>query len=226
MKLDTKLNLYSNAHHSLLDKVTLKKRKEMIQIIKDYIQNDIIDDVLDVGSTDDDDNESSNFIVKNLGNFKIYKSISDQKIESNFFSKSLQKSITAELTDEEINSFRSDLVISSATIEHVGSFDNQIQMCKNIINLSKKYFVISTPNRFYPLDFHTKIPFLHWLPSKIYRPILKNIGLNFFSKEENLNLLSKNNLLQIMNKLNHKNFDIKTVKLLFINSNLILIGKK
>ncbi len=226
MKLDTKLNLYSNAHHSLLDKVTLKKRKEMIQIIKDYIQNDIIDDVLDVGSTDDDDNESSNFIVKNLGNFKIYKSISDQKIESKFFSKSLQKSITAELTDEEINSFRSDLVISSATIEHVGSFDNQIQMCKNIINLSKKYFVISTPNRFYPLDFHTKIPFLHWLPSKIYRPILKNIGLNFFSKEENLNLLSKNNLLQIMNKLNHKNFDIKTVKLLFINSNLILIGKK
>ena len=35
-----------------------------------------------------------------------------------------------------------------------------------------------------------------------------------------------NDLLQIMNKLNHKNFDIKTVKLLFINSNLILIGKK
>ena len=41
---------------------------------------------------------------------------------------------------------RSDLVISNATIEHVGSFENQLKMVKNIILLSKKYFVITTLN--------------------------------------------------------------------------------
>ena len=33
----------------------------------------------------------------------------------------------------------SDLVISSATIEHVGSYENQIKMLKNIIKLTNKH---------------------------------------------------------------------------------------
>ena len=27
----------------------------------------------------------------------------------------------------------------------------------------EKYFIIITPNRYHPLDFHTKLPFFHWL---------------------------------------------------------------
>ena len=45
-----------------------------------------------------------------------------------------------------------DLVISTATIQHVGSNENQERMIKNIIGLSKKYFIITlliyTINRF------------------------------------------------------------------------------
>ena len=65
------------------------------------------------------------------------------------------------------------MVISSATIEHVGSYDNQFKMIENIMKLTNKYFFITTPNRFFPIDFHTKIPFLHLLPKKIHRKILK-----------------------------------------------------
>ena len=60
-------------------------------------------------------------------------------------------------------------------------------MCENIINLSKKYFIIITPNRFHPIDFHTKIPFLHWLPKKIHRLLLSLLGFKLLSKEKNLN---------------------------------------
>ena len=177
-------------------------------------------------STEDNKNSSSNYLIKNLGNYKIFKSISNQLINSSFFSKILKKSITDEFTEDEINEFKSDMVISNATIEHVGSIENQIKMCENIIKLSNKYFIINTPNKFHPIEFHTKIPLIHWLPNKFYRIILKFLGLKFFADENNLNLLSENDLVLIMKKLNQVNFSIKKIKFLFFCSNLILIGKK
>ena len=226
MKLDFKTNLYSNAHYSIIEKIVIKKREEMITIIKKNLSLKQIHSVTDIGTTQDDQHISSNYIVKNLGNFKEYKSISNQKIKSNFFSKCIQKSITDNFTKNEITNFKSDLVISNATIEHVGKFKKQIKMCENIIKLSSKYFVICTPNKYHPLEFHTKIPFLHFLPKKIYKKILKKIGLEFFSKEKNLNLLSKKKLINIMEKLKQPNYKIKSINLFFFKSNLILIGCK
>jgi len=218
--------IYSNAHFSLFEKITLKKRLEMTEIIKKFLRKKNIENVLDIGSTEDDNNSSSNYIIKNIGNYKVYKSISNQKIESNFFNQKLNKSITKNFSEQEINNFKSDLVISNATIEHVGSLENQIKMCKNIIKLSKKFFIIITPSRSHPFEFHTKIPFLHWLPKRIHRNILNLIGLNFFADENNLNLLSKNDLILIMKKLNQTDYQIKKINFLFFESNLILIGKK
>ena len=218
--------LYLTKHYSFFEKILLKKRKEILFVLKDFSKNKAIKDVLDVGTTQDNDNESSNYLIKNFGSDKIYKSISDQLITSNFFSKTLKKSITDEFSKNEIESFQSDLVISNATIEHVGNFDNQIKMCNNIINLSRKYFIITTPNKYHPFEFHTKIPFIHWLPKKLYIGILSLIGLKFFASEQNLNLLSEFDLKLIMKKLNQCNYEIKFIKFFLFKSNIILIGKK
>ena len=226
MNSDSKNNLYSIGHYSVIDKITIKKRFEIIDIIKKNVPLEKIENVLDVGTTKDEAHYSSNLIIKNLGNFREYKSISDQKINSSFFSKCIQKSITDELSLDNIQNLKADLVICNATIEHVGSLENQVKMCENIIKLSNKYFIISTPNRYHPIEFHTKIPFLHFLPKNIHRFILKLIGLDFFSKEANLNLLSYKNLMEIMKKVKHQNFKIKSINLFFFKSNLILIGKK
>lgn len=96
----------------------------------------------------------------------------------------------------------------------------------NMIKLTKKYFVITTPNRFYPLDFHTKLPLIHFLPKKIHRFILRYLGYNFLSKEENLNLLSRNDLITFFCKIPNINHDIKTIKLFGLVSDFIVIGKK
>ena len=97
----------------------------MCDIINKELSDTIIEDALDIGSTNDLDNESSNYLIKNLTNIKIYKSISDQEINNSFFSKTLKKSITDIFLDNEVKSMKSDLVVSNATIEHVGSFENQ-----------------------------------------------------------------------------------------------------
>ena len=226
MKTDEREKIYLTKHYSFFEKILIKKRKEILVILKEFLNKKKINDILDVGTTEDEKNESSNYLIKNLGEDKNYKSISDQSITSNFFSKSLKKSITDNFTQDEIETFKSDLVISNATIEHVGSFENQIKMCSNIISLSKKYFIIMTPNRFHPFEFHTKIPIIHWLPKKFYRSILRSFGLKFFAEEKNLNLLSELDLRSIMKENNQINYEIKYVNFFLIKSNLILIGEK
>ena len=186
----------------------------------------MVSSCLDIGTTNDFDKKSSNLIIKNLREITILKSISNQKIDESFFNISLTKSITNDFTNIEIDKMSSDLVISSATIEHVGNEKNQIKMIENIIKLSKKYFVITTPNKLYPIDFHTKIPFIHWLPKKVHRFLLKIIGLNYLSKEENLNLLSKSDLEKMMKNFNDLvDFKIQTINLFSFVSNVIVIGK-
>ena len=208
------------------DKVIVKYRLKMVSIITDYLKNEELFDVLDIGTTEDSSYESSNVLIKNLKFFKKFKSISDQKIETSFFLNALNKSIVDNFTDLELKEYQSDVVISNATIEHVGSLENQIKMCENIIKLSKKYFIILTPNRYHPIDFHSKLPLIHWLPKKIHRYILSLLGMRFLSDEKNLNLLSSNDLDFIMKKLNQKNYEIKSINFLFFKSNLLLFGKK
>lgn len=218
-------NIYVTNHYNFIDRIVIRKRQEMCQIINKELSDNIIEDALDIGTTNDIENKSSNYLIKNLSNIKIYKSISDQKINDNFFSKTLKKSITDQFLDNEIQSMKSDVVISNATIEHVGSFGNQKKMLLNIILLSKKFFIITTPNRWHPIDFHTKLPFLHYFPKKIHRKILKMLNLEFFSKEENLNLLSKNDLNILLKTCGVSNFKIFDISLLGIKSNFIIIGK-
>jgi hypothetical protein len=196
----------------------------MMSVINKNLKKEIFDDVLDIGTTNDMEFPSSNYLVRNLEKIKKYKSISDQKINSDFFSSTLKKSITDDFSLKEINLYSADLVISNATIEHVGSYSNQIKMISNIINFSKKKFIISTPNRFHPIDFHTKIPFIHWLPKKIHRKILSLIGLDYYAKEENLNLLSLNNLMVLLDNFNNIKYKIFRIRLFGFVSNFILIG--
>ena len=191
-----------------------------------YFKDISLNDALDIGTTNDMEYDHSNYLIKNLENIKIFKSISDQKITSSFFLKSITKSIIDDFTNEEVDQFQSDLVLSSATIEHVGNFTNQLKMISNIIKLTKKNFVIITPNRFHPIDFHTQIPFIHWFPRKVHRMILSLIGLKFYSKEENLNLLSQTDLKNFLNNFTNIEYEIRYINLIGFKSNFLIFGKK
>ena len=217
--------IYSHNHFKFFENIILKKRYEIIEIIKEQINLNKIYNILDIGTTSDEQNISSNLIVKSLNNVNEFNSISDQKITSSFFKKTLQKSITENFSEEEIKKFGSDLVVSSATIEHVGNYNNQKMMLSNMIKLSKNMIIITTPNRFHPVDFHTKIPFIHWLPKNIHRKILKFLNLSFYSREENLNLLSESDFIQLA-KDENITYEFKYIRLLGFISNLIFVGKK
>ena len=179
--------------------------------------------LLDIGTTADT-HESNNIILQKTVNNNNISCLSNQDLSilkkkfphvKEFFLGDAKK------TNFIDNSF--DIVFSSAVIEHVGSFQNQINFIKECARIGKYQVFITTPNRYYPVDFHTRLPFLNWLPKKINRVILKLIGFKFYSLEENLNLLSKDNISEIMKILKIKNYKIYNHKFLGFVSNLILI---
>ena len=139
---------YGILNFNFIDNIIKKKRLEMLNILNKNIKDNDIESFLDIGTTEENELESSNYFVKNFDKIKIKNSISDQEIKNDNFNKFLRKSITSEFSETEILNYKSDLVISSATIEHVGSYENQIKMLENIIKLTNKYFFITTPNRF------------------------------------------------------------------------------
>jgi hypothetical protein len=222
-------SLYIINHSNFFERIILKKRNEIIFIIKNEIRlNKLkIKNILDIGTTSDNKSKSSNYIIKNLNITKRISAITIKEISLNIFDKVLVKSITKPLKSREIKKYRADLVVSNATIEHVGKLNNQKKMLINIGSLTKKIFFISTPYRFFPIEVHTKIPLLHFLPKKIFRKLLKMLNLNFFSKEQNLNLLDLKDI-QIISSDLKKEFKLKIIyiRTFFFISNLILIGIK
>ena len=221
-----KKNLYIQFETNFFDKIINKKRIEMVNLIKKKINVSKIQSLLDIGTTEDSSADSSNIFCKMLNNIKIHKSVSNQKITNKRFKRCIKKSITSKFSKKTINTFKSDLVVSSATIEHVGSLKNQITKVGNMISLSKEYVVISTPNRFYPIELHTKLPLLHWLPKTFFRKILLFLNMKYFADEKNMNLLSKSDLKKILNIFSQK-IDYKIYNIYFLGfvSNFLIICK-
>lgn len=54
---------------------------------------------------------------------------------------------------------------SNAVIEHVGATDDQRRFLAELVRVSKRGY-ITTPNRHFPIELHTRIPLLHLLLSK------------------------------------------------------------
>jgi hypothetical protein len=57
-----------------------------------------------------------------------------------------------------------ELGFSNAVVEHVaGGREGQRQFVAELCRVAQRVFV-TTPNRFFPVDPHTLLPFAHWLP--------------------------------------------------------------
>ena len=59
-----------------------------------------------------------------------------------------------------------DVVHSNAVIEHVGDRERQEAFVREALRVGRRVFV-TTPNRWFPIEVHTKLPFVHWLPEAL-----------------------------------------------------------
>jgi SAM-dependent methyltransferase len=56
-----------------------------------------------------------------------------------------------------------DVVFSNAVIEHVGDRERQRRFVEEALRVGRRVF-LTTPNRWFPMEVHTRLPVVHWLP--------------------------------------------------------------
>lgn len=59
-----------------------------------------------------------------------------------------------------------DIAFSNAVIEHVGGCDEQRRFVSEALRVARRAFV-TTPNRWFPVEVHTRLPLVHWLPERL-----------------------------------------------------------
>ena len=220
-----------------VDSVVTRKRREILELIdREIATGGGIQTALDIGSTRDTDMASSNFFARELSKHCRVTLFSDQTIDPaadlNF---PVEATLIGDAADIDAISASGaplgtyDLVISSATIEHVGDTDSQARMLATCLSLANRYVVVTTPNRWHPLEFHTRLPFLHWLPKPAYRWLLHRLGLSFFADEEHLNLLDRRALARLAEAATAGRgtigWRIEKIRLFGFVSNLVLIAR-
>jgi SAM-dependent methyltransferase len=80
-----------------------------------------------------------------------------------------------------------DVVFSNAVIEHVGGRERQRALVFEALRVGRRAF-ITTPNRRFPIEVHTRLPFVHWLPDSAAERIYQAVGTH---AGDDLNLLSR-----------------------------------
>jgi len=68
-----------------------------------------------------------------------------------------------------------DIVFSNAVIEHVGGRDRQRQLVSEALRVGRRVF-LTTPNRRFPVEVHTRLPLVHWLPDSIAHRAYRAVG--------------------------------------------------
>ena len=87
-----------------------------------------------------------------------------------------------------------DIAYCNAVLEHAGSRAQQKKFVAEMCRVAPHRF-LAVPNRAFPIEPHTCLPFLHHLPQKWFRRVLRGTRYEFWSHEENLNYVSASEIL-------------------------------
>jgi hypothetical protein len=84
--------------------------------------------------------------------------------------------------------------LCNAVVEHAGTREEQMALVREVSRVCRRV-MFTTPNRWFPVELHTFLPLLHWLPDAQYRTALRLLGRSYFAEVGNLNLLAASSLL-------------------------------
>jgi len=211
---------------SLADRLAARMRRVMFRHFLDDTAVRSEHTILDVGVTSDEELEASNYLE---AWYPRKDHITACGIDDASFLEQKYPGVRYIKADGRSLPFPDghfDIVHSSAVLEHVGSHEQQRAFIAELARVARRAAFLTTPNRWFPVEFHSALPVVHWLPPPAFRAVLRVLGHNMLSREENLNLLGANDLRRLCLELRLPNFEVSSVSLFRWPSNLLLIIRK
>ncbi len=194
-----------------------RKYQLFIELMKPHLETSI----LDVGFTEEEYRPSDNILEKSYAfSEKITALGIDQPVK---FSARYPK-VKAIVYDGKKFPFSDsqfDLCWSNAVLEHVGGEEAQVLFLQEIKRVGKKAF-ISTPNKWFPLELHTKFPLLHWLPKVMFDKILTLTGKSWAAGDY-MHLLSLKQVQRLLEKAGIEDYQIIKNKFFFWTIDFVII---
>lgn len=206
----------------LASKVSFYVRLKIFSAFMDIMKPKACTSILDVGVTPDQKLPESNF-------FELLYPFKNRIVATSIENASFLEKTSACLAFIQTEKYRLpfkdhsfDIVFCSAVLEHAGNRYEQQQLIQEMLRVSRKFFII-TPNRQYPIEFHTFLPLIHWLPQPMHQSILKKLRMDFWAHIQNLNLHTPHSLRSLFPP--DSEVQIHYIRLLGFPSNLIAFGK-
>jgi hypothetical protein len=104
-----------------------------------------------------------------------------------------------------------DLCWSNAVLEHVGDDEQQVAFLREIRRVARHGFV-STPARAFPIEVHTRLPVVHWLPKVWCDRALSAVGRSWATGDY-LHLLTRRELERALRAAEIAGFRVHTNRL-------------
>lgn len=182
----------------ILSYLSLLIREEQFRIFRNSLKPKSNQKVLDVGVREDETLVDSNFFERRYPYPYSLTAVSVEKVNQlskKYPSIKFQKIEVGKKLPFRNNSF--DIVVSWATLEHVGTRKQQAFFLKELFRVGERVFV-TTPNKNFFYEPHSGLFFLHWLPHGYFSKICGFLGKSFWSKISNLNPLSLRDIKMIL----------------------------
>jgi hypothetical protein len=214
------------APESLVDRIAAHQRRLMFRAFLTATSIGPSDTVLDIGTIGDRAHDGASYLA---ACYPHKAHIATADFDDTPFPEETPEDVLGAGPDEcafpfDDGSF--DYVHSAAVLEHVGRRDRQAEFLRQTWRVARKGIFISTPNRWFPVEFNTDLPLVHWLPPSVYRSTLRRLGKRPFALEQNLNLLATSELSELARMAGIPGSEIWNVSLFLWPTDLILVALK
>lgn len=153
--------------------------------------------ILDVGVADREYSPNDNYLEKRYPYPQNIVAVADRGLD-HFVAR--YPEISAVIADGRALPFADnefDIAYSNAVIEHVGAHDRQVDFLRELNRVAGRGYV-TTPNRYFPVEIHTRMPLLHiLLPQKWFESVLRHVG-KAWATGDYMNLLSSRDLRRLL----------------------------
>lgn len=203
-------------------KISLRAREKMFARFAEVVPFDEHTRVVDIGVTPDRELADSNFFERL---YPYPERLTATSIEDASFLEAQHPGLRFVRTSGSTLPFADgefDVAFSSAVLEHVGDRAAQRQFVHEVCRVAD-HFYLTTPNRWFPVEVHTFIPLIHWLPQRRHQAILRRLGKDFWAETANLNLLGARELLDLFPP--HAEVTLTRHRTLGWCSNLVVHGR-